>query len=568
MTRAPLDRLTVEGDWNRDTLFAHPLSDITAYVRAVSWTWGMVQDDQMLAPPMQATITLSNETGAWNPGRADALFTALCKPNTLVRLRHPGNTQSDNVILQGRIQRLQVTPGQFGPRTAQLIITDWSNEMQQVIYDPPFATNTSPGAALAQMFATAVAPIPYADYWWVMDAEALGTGTRLFDSSAYVDIDSAVNVALPWVGDNLDAGGLGVNAAAFAEEMCVAEMSGRLWYHPALRKVIYRGRNWWAQNWNASLALNITGADILQESEYIRRDPVNYFELICYPRAVGAAGTTLFSIGSPIRINRGEVRQINARFRDPNSPEKSCGATTIVPLVAGTDYVANTRSDGTGSVVTSNVGISYEQQMGALRMNISNNSSSDDLFLTTLQVRGTPLTTGDAVHITSVSASSIAAYGTWKESRVLGSTGDLEQVQQFADLYVNRYGNPVTGWSRVVLNVEDSGPGYELAIARAHQLNLPLRISDAWTESPSAEYYWAAGVSQTIDVDSGTWTISLLVEQITRQTSWRLALTQEVVILQSPPPGALGTSFLQTYNASTITEAAFSILDVTTTLGF
>lgn len=532
--RTPLDGLIVEVDWDRDTAFAGVNSNITEYVRRIEWTCGLLSRNQTVSPAMNCNITLDNADGFWNFGKGASRIDSL-RFGMLVRVRHAEATTTSGLLLLGRVQSLSYSPWSVGERTAVLTLTDWQSEMQQFVYDPAFATNVTTGAAISTMFDAGVAPYPYADRWWLLDVSTLDTNTRIFSAADFKPSNSAGYTTLPYVGDNVDADNSGVNPLAFLEEMSAGEMEGAVLYNPAAARMEWFDRNYW----NYTALVNslptylVRYADLLPESVHAMDDGVNVLEVVTYPRSIGVAGSTLFNITSPIRINKGDSRQVVARFRDPLQPNKSCGATTIITPVAGTDYIANSKADGTGSVMTSSVGVSIEQTINSVIFNLSNNDTTSDVFITTLQVRGTPLTASDPLTIRARYAQSISTQGYRRENRTLAATGNIEEVQQFADAYVRRGFS--ASWQRLVMEVDDSyetypagyvlgvlypshaGPIYPPRFSLFPPPVIPSRLDvDVLDTAKLADSilrnYRIIGRTNRIDVDAGRWTLELLVE--------------------------------------------------------
>ena len=535
--RTPLDGLTVEVDWNRDNAFSHADSNITQYVRSIEWRCGAMTRDQLVAPAIEAQILLDNASGSWTYGKGGLTppTVELIQYGTLVRVRHSAATTANGVLLLARVAAIAHSVGPDFSRTATLTLTDWISEMQQLVYDPPFSTNVTTGALVSNMFDTGVAAYPYESSWWQLNVAALDISTYIYDASGFKPANTTGYTTLPYAGDNLDPDGNGVNAVAFLEEMAAAEMDGRAYYNPALARMVYQHRNWWGYQSliDALPTFFIAQGDMLPESFYGADLNVTAVDVVAYPRAIGVAGSTLYAINSPIRVNKGDNRQIVARFKDPAQPDKSCGASTIITPVAGTDYIANTRADGTGAVMTAAVGISLSQSTNSVTLNISNNDPVNDLFMTTLQIRGTPITTSDAVTIRSNNGGRIRG-----ETRIIGATGNLEDVQQYADAYVRRKYDGLGGsWQRIVMEVDNQfsnfEAGYVLGVMYPDHFGpiAPYRFRYSSTILPtvslvgqalldtaqlvgseSVRPYSIISRQNRIDVDSGRWTLDLIVQ--------------------------------------------------------
>lgn len=122
-----------------------------------------------------------------------------------------------------------------------------------------------------------------------------------------------------------------------------------------------------------------------------RDDIVNHVNAIIHPRRVDAAATTvlyeLTTTDTRPKILPGETMPLTVYFRDATGRFVRVGATSIVTPVAGTDYIANTAADGSGSVITSDLSLSFSSTSNTGTLSFTNNGGVD-AYLTTLQVRG------------------------------------------------------------------------------------------------------------------------------------------------------------------------------------
>lgn len=98
------------------------------------------------------------------------------------------------------------------------------------------------------------------------------------------------------------------------------------------------------------------------------------------PRKAGD-NTEIWRDGIVEGLEKGETKEIWATFENP--------CISLDDLVAGTDYTANTVSDGSGSDVSSSVTVSLDAFTDTAKLTIVNNSGST-CFITLLRIMGTP----------------------------------------------------------------------------------------------------------------------------------------------------------------------------------
>lgn len=146
-------------------------------------------------------------------------------------------------------------------------------------------------------------------------------------------------------------------------------------------------------------------------TEYDDSQLYNHVDVVAHPRSVGVADSIMWdALGSSngYAIASGESGEYGVSFSDPDTGE-SCEATAIVdPLIASTDYLANSAADGSGDDRTADIAVVLTiTDTGSYICTVTNNGS-EQIYLTKLQVRGTPLVAYDAVIKTAEDTAAIA----------------------------------------------------------------------------------------------------------------------------------------------------------------
>jgi hypothetical protein len=544
---AAIDTLRVLADWNRDanrtagTGFTHPDSDITRYVLRAEWNTGFDMPYGLVTPPSQMTLILDNASGDWNIGRAGAKFAGLLQRDVLIRVQwQDGATTRYPVVL--KIVDIQLTPGQWGPRTIVVTCQDYYVDLMGAIYDPALSTNDRTSTALMDMIDTGILPIPYASRWWLLDASPLDTDTVLY-SRAEGFTTYLGNTTLDYVGDNLDTQGKGVSVQAFIEEMCAAEMDGRFLYinTNGFPRYAFFNRHAFAQNYSVTNVVETTPADFIDDGvQYdYGYNQCNHIELTVYPRKLGSAGTELARTTSPMKIpgtlRPGEnSRRFTLRYRDPDNPGGTCAATTIITPVASTDYTGNLESDGTGEDYTSNLVVSVVNKTNAAEVTVSN-TALGDVYLTLLKLRGTPMTAQQPVSLRAVDASSIEQYGFYKQTKTVAGVDDIELVQSYADQYVRNFSTPRTEYRRVTVDMGNDRAAIYPSVGNLLSMGVSkvIRITDDWmNDSADEQIYWIAGQRHVVDGVARTWTATWLLERYLTLAPWKLD-SAELSVLDS-----------------------------------
>lgn len=163
--------------------------------------------------------------------------------------------------------------------------------------------------------------------------------------------------------------------------------------------------------------LNTTSAWTLAETEFVgltmpssRADILNTVRVTVHPKFVDANPTTIvYTQTNTIEMASGTTKMLLGPYRNPVTGDP-IGATAIQPLIAGTDYLANDRLDGTGTSLTANFAITVTAGASGARFSVTNGSGSLG-FLTTLHLRGKGIYDRGTVTAEAKNASSITANG-------------------------------------------------------------------------------------------------------------------------------------------------------------
>jgi len=115
----------------------------------------------------------------------------------------------------------------------------------------------------------------------------------------------------------------------------------------------------------------------------------------------------VYSLAEPLFIRAGDVHTVYARYTDENGAE--CNATDFEAMIPGTDYKANSSSDGLGTNLTANLVMASHDCPGYTRFTLTN-SGSTDFYVTLLQRYGKVITY-NKVTVSREDADSIEQYG-------------------------------------------------------------------------------------------------------------------------------------------------------------
>lgn len=140
-------------------------------------------------------------------------------------------------------------------------------------------------------------------------------------------------------------------------------------------------------------------------------DILNNIQVTVHDRNASGSPVVLYSSTSQPSIGPLGSIVVTGAYRDPTQQAARIAGTAFIGLVSGTDYVANSAADGSGTNLTANLTVSVVADGSAATFTITNNSMTTSCYLTTLQIRGTALYDYDSPTLINRNSASEAIYG-------------------------------------------------------------------------------------------------------------------------------------------------------------
>jgi hypothetical protein len=213
----------------------------------------------------------------------------------------------------------------------------------------------------------------------------------------------------------------------------------------------------------------------------------------------------LWQLGSSLRLNPGETRQLVARYRDAN--KLAIGAAAVIAPQPTIDYVANTQPDGTGGDRTAQVivNLAGRNTASAATLEFRNNTSETFYILPGMQVRGTPLNPSDPLLVEQMDSASMTFYGVGTLSLNLAALTAPEEAIQFAGYELARRKDP----QGIVRSIQVSSTNL-LAQVLARTLFDRITVQDAQTNH--TRDYFIVAEEHTVDLGSARHRVTWLLE--------------------------------------------------------
>jgi len=212
---------------------------------------------------------------------------------------------------------------------------------------------------------------------------------------------------------------------------------GLLWADTA-GNIVFKNGHWALtdSDTDATVSTGIVGVEPL----YGANEIVNRVDVTVTPRESGSPNTLLGEMNDTPSLRAGETLKVEIRFRDQTGGARIAASAVDTPG-AGADYTANSNSDGSGKGLTGNLTMSVDGFSTSALVSMTN-GGTEELYVTKLQLTGTPIYIYDAVTRYAEDAGSELSY-TRRDMMIRLSMGeDVTFAQALADYLLTEWKDP------------------------------------------------------------------------------------------------------------------------------
>lgn len=420
----------------------------------------------------------------------------------------------------GKLSNYELITGRLGRAVAVLTFTDWTLDFLDTEYIPPLYTDVTVDEPLLDTLRSAKVPVGYITDYWLMGVQ----GYSILDTSTILGGDAGNSESLfdtaitetAFVGDNSLDGKDGVSMQTFQRDLVGAEVYGRYFYDPHEFGYVFHNRH---RDALATSAYTLTENDYEPNmSSFIKTPVLNHSTVTFQPRSTGTAGTVIWAKDESYIGLYNEMTTITARYRDVANPSARIGATDVLQLIPGTDYVIIEPQYGTD--VTTSVSVSMVIGANSAEITIDNTRNTFAIHVTTLQIRGTPLKTFNQRTVFSTRRGSQVKYVTAPEQVSYPLVDTANFAQSIADFRTYRNFEPINafrtiGWS---LNKDSN------RLTRGLEMTVGKRITISDSILQHTADYIVVGFRHNISLSGGdnNHDITCILKSCERESYWEL----------------------------------------------
>lgn len=207
----------------------------------------------------------------------------------------------------------------------------------------------------------------------------------------------------------------------------------------------------------------------------------NEFRTTTHPRTIDASNVVLWAAtGTPSAIPPGATVVIAGTFRDPNDVLRLIGASATVTPVSGTDWIANSSADGSGTNLTASVAVVATVYATKVDFSVTN-SAAAPAYLTTLQIRGRGVYDNGPRTFTSPPVGATFPSGKRTFALDLPYQNVDALGQQIADFGVSQYGTIGPQTEEIVLRASPESSPTLFAEMMFREIGDVITITEAQT---------------------------------------------------------------------------------------
>lgn len=226
---------------------------------------------------------------------------------------------------------------------------------------------------------------------------------------------------------------------ALQEIKYACESEGARFYADELGVLHFESRQFYNNNDEYKSSVAQLAFDKIIKYEHPKPDNgiINSVSVQIHPRVMQAT-KVIWTLGEVPEIGASETLTIWASFTDP----VPVTVTGLVTPVSTTDYTANDQADGGGTNRTANISIAITKFTNAAKLEITNNHSGA-VFLTLMQLRGTPIEEQGTTTIRVEDSTSIDAFGEKKYTVDTKYLSSISYAQTLAQQIIDWYADPI-----------------------------------------------------------------------------------------------------------------------------
>ena len=388
-------------------------SDVAGNIEA---EWGIFDNTPLdrIAETGSLKFTLNNSTGKYSPDSVGALDG--WGKNTIIRLAITYDSKT-YARFHGKVDTLNIQSGTTGERRVVVNVVDAIDTMAKyALVNPTISTNKTADYAITQILSGMSGTPAHTDF----DQGDI-TFPAIFDTvtdktTAYSELNKVILSELGYLyltkdesnGETLvfENSGARNGLRQIDKTIVVHDLSGYLLTETGDKLLLETGDKFLLDQLDIA---EIDNTMLNLQVEY-GKNLVNSFRVKAYPRKIDTSLSVLFNLEKPQVLPPSRTTVFKGIYTDPTGGGKRVNGYGMIDPVQTTDYLGNSKEDGTGSNLTSDINISVVYGAESATYTFVNNSIQT-IYLTKLQARGYAIYSDSPIEYLAEDSTSILNYG-------------------------------------------------------------------------------------------------------------------------------------------------------------
>lgn len=414
----------LEVDWNADGDWGDTAEDVTSNTLECVWSRGRDYASQLSgrASAGKLSARLDNSTGIYSSFNAGGALAGNLLPGRKVRLR--STDPEAKTLWTGFLDTIEPTTSLAGAHTVVLRATGPLARINRTRVRVGMTTNTATGAIVTAILNATN---------WPADDRTIDTGQTTIERF--------------FAGGQFSSG---ERPALHTLRLVEETEFGYIGEAPD-GKIVFEDRHHrLTQATSKTSQATYTDASdgTLVYSQIQQLDPLreiyNRIEAEVRHYVTGSVTVlwTLSETGSDSpSIEPGDTQVFIARFPNPVSAKNAVGVNAWTTPASTTDYTANAAADGSGTNMTSDIGVAQAKYDESMKITLTNNGAVS-AYVTKLQARGTPVTLSDPIRLQAEDSTSQTAYDIRSWPHPGQYLPSVNEAQDYCDFVLSTFKDP------------------------------------------------------------------------------------------------------------------------------
>ena len=452
-------------DTGRDNTFASGLDNVTAYVENSNWTYGHTDVWQPVAPTATLGMTINNSSGKFSQVDTGADYYGKLRKGTLVKVTvFHDYTETTMCVLKIDSVR-PISTVKYGQEYQfQITCIDPTVQLYEKPVNIPLLEDVRGDEILTSIIDQTPFVYPYDSAYFNIGTDSIDGTTEIYDyaSIGLTDFEQAY-VTVPFSGDATDRG-KETNLNQMLGDVMLAERTGLLFWDVKAEALSFKHRYHNKIAVKSPYSARTSSATFTPEqiasAQKYSQQVMNSMDVNYYPRKIGAASSIVANKRNvPFVFRAQDTKTFKLRYYDPDNDSALVGAKDVIIPQNSIDIIANSAEDGSGSDWSEFLILQSFMAHGEFaEVTYFNRKVGDPAYVTTMQLRGTPIIAYQKETVTVTNHDSRYLYDKQERTDNVRLISDFDTATEYGVFWTNVLSTNTQYFRSITIPIKDSTP--------------------------------------------------------------------------------------------------------------